>query len=463
MFRALLLGLGVFAALVTGQMNAPPSQADFERASIDEVMTSYGGDANVQFVEIKMEAIGQNVTTDTVLGAFDASGNYLSDLLVVPGDVASGENRPWLMGTTQFQTVSGLAPDFIMPAGLSTDGGMVCWGAPGFRVPDPPGSWDHTNTAKYTDCVAYGTYSGPGNLKIGTTTGSFPARDDADGHSLRRVQETSSDANDWVCPDTARPQNNDFMSASLIATTPCLGDPDIDTDGDGLSDGDEINIHGTSPYDTDTDGDGLTDGDEVTVHGTNPSRRDTDGDGTYDGTELFIGTDPLEACPNNSSHDASPFDTNRSKVINLADLVGSPGFKTSFGSSDGEPNYYTRFDWNASGNINLLDLVTEPGKFKFAFGTSCGNGAVRIDETGDGPFELTSAEEFYYPSSNGAFDEWYTLSSTWRVRVTAADASNISFKVTCPGLDEHDFDIAHSGGTNTITCNDGSKVEITVD
>jgi hypothetical protein len=48
------------------------------------------------------------------------------------------------------------------------------------------------------------------------------------------------------------------------------------------------------------------------------------------------------------------------------------------------------------------------------------------------------------------------------VQVTAADASNISFKVTCPGLDEHDFNIAHSGGTNTITCDDGSKVEITV-
>ena len=31
--------------------------------------------------------------------------------------------------------------------------------------------------------------------------------------------------------------------------------------------------------------------------------------------------------------------------------------------------------------------------------------------------------------------------------MTAEDASNISFKVTCPGLDKHDFDIAHSGVT----------------
>ncbi|MFZ4773196.1 MAG: hypothetical protein ACOYK9_04310, partial [Chlamydiia bacterium] len=36
-----------------------------------------------------------------------------------------------------------------------------------------------------------------------------------------------------------------------------------DTDGDSLSDYDELNIYGTSPYLEDTDGDGLKDGDEI--------------------------------------------------------------------------------------------------------------------------------------------------------------------------------------------------------
>jgi hypothetical protein len=185
---------------------------------------------------------------------------------------------------------------------------------------------------------------------------------------------------------------------------------------------------------------------------------DCDGDGFNDGLEVFMGTDSLEACSNNSSNDALPFDTNKDKVVNLVDLVGSPdSFKISFGSSDGEPNYRPRFDWNGDGAVNLIDLVGARVSFKNSFATSCGNGTVRIDETGDGPFELTSAEEFHF-----TFDETFTPSFTWRVQVTAADASNISFKVTCPGLDEHDFDIAPSGGTNTITCNDGSKVEITV-
>ncbi|MFA6130934.1 MAG: hypothetical protein WC730_01575 [Patescibacteria group bacterium] len=43
---------------------------------------------------------------------------------------------------------------------------------------------------------------------------------------------------------------------------------------------------------TDTDGDGLTDYDELYVHKTSPYLADTDGDGYTDETEVRIGTDP---------------------------------------------------------------------------------------------------------------------------------------------------------------------------
>lgn len=46
-------------------------------------------------------------------------------------------------------------------------------------------------------------------------------------------------------------------------------DPDVDTDGDGLSDYDEINIYGTSPYLEDTDSDGISDYDEI-MRGSDP-------------------------------------------------------------------------------------------------------------------------------------------------------------------------------------------------
>ena len=68
--------------------------------------------------------------------------------------------------------------------------------------------------------------------------------------------------------------------------------PFIDSDGDGLSDEEEL-LLGTDPYNPDTDGDGLTDYEEVRIYGTDPLNPDTDGDGYLDGEEVLSGHDPL--------------------------------------------------------------------------------------------------------------------------------------------------------------------------
>jgi len=67
-----------------------------------------------------------------------------------------------------------------------------------------------------------------------------------------------------------------------------------DTDGDGLSDDDEVNIYLTDPGDPDTDDDGLEDGYEVDAnpYQTDPTLRDSDGDGFGDGVEVGAGTSP---------------------------------------------------------------------------------------------------------------------------------------------------------------------------
>lgn len=63
-----------------------------------------------------------------------------------------------------------------------------------------------------------------------------------------------------------------------------------DSDGDGLTDGLEIQQYGTDPGNPDSDRDGLDDGDEVTLHASNPLGSDSDADGLGDGVELALGT-----------------------------------------------------------------------------------------------------------------------------------------------------------------------------
>lgn len=66
----------------------------------------------------------------------------------------------------------------------------------------------------------------------------------------------------------------------------------VDSDKDGLDDVREREL-GTDPYNADTDGDGLSDGDEVLIWKTNPLNPDTDGDGYSDGQEVRNGYNPL--------------------------------------------------------------------------------------------------------------------------------------------------------------------------
>ena len=66
-----------------------------------------------------------------------------------------------------------------------------------------------------------------------------------------------------------------------------------DLDADNLADALEGDL-GLDPGSPDTDADGLADGDELNIYGTSPTLFDTDGDGASDGEEIFgIFTDPL--------------------------------------------------------------------------------------------------------------------------------------------------------------------------
>jgi hypothetical protein len=181
--------------------------AAFHLADIDEVMVSYGGDSDVQFVEIVMLVGGQGVVGGSVLGAFDDTGAFIGVVLApVPTGVAGGADRRWIMATPEFETVSGLTADFTFPGGLPVGGGMVCWGKP--PVTSIPSG--------YIDCVAYGSYSGPTNGHIGVPTALL-----AEGHSLVRTSDTNNSNVDFACGDPATPENNAFQTVVMAATTPC--------------------------------------------------------------------------------------------------------------------------------------------------------------------------------------------------------------------------------------------------
>jgi Bacterial TSP3 repeat len=77
-------------------------------------------------------------------------------------------------------------------------------------------------------------------------------------------------------------------------TTTTTTSPPIDLDGDGLTDDEEAAL-GTDHNDADSDDDDLTDGEEVNTHGTNPLAKDTDGDELPDAGEIVTyGSDPLD-------------------------------------------------------------------------------------------------------------------------------------------------------------------------
>jgi len=114
---------------------------------------------------------------------------------------------------------------------------------------------------------------------------------DTDGDGLTDQDEINIYKTDPNNPDTDGDGLSDGDEVMKYRTDPLKWD----TDGDGLSDGDEVLKYKTDPNNPDTDGDGLSDGDEVLIYKTDPLKKDTDGDGLSDGDEVLIHkTDPLK-------------------------------------------------------------------------------------------------------------------------------------------------------------------------
>lgn len=122
----------------------------------------------------------------------------------------------------------------------------------------------------------------------------------------------------------------------------------IDTDGDGLSDYDEIFVYGTDPLKVDTDGDGIPDGYEV-ADGLNPlvndAHADADGDGLTNLQEYQDGTNPQK------------WDTNNDGVSDYVRVTGSHHVAYQYDHDNRltaavyDSNFTLTYHYDANGNL----------------------------------------------------------------------------------------------------------------
>lgn len=124
---------------------------------------------------------------------------------------------------------------------------------------------------------------------------------------------------------------------------PSDDDPNVDTDGDGLTDGEE-GMLGTDPLDADSDNDGVGDGDEPNLSTDtdadgliNALDPDSDNDGLQDGTELGL--------------DCTGADTDLSQCIPDAD-DGATTTDPLVGDTDGGSVSDGSEDWNLDGEVD---------------------------------------------------------------------------------------------------------------
>jgi hypothetical protein len=136
----------------------------------------------------------------------------------------------------------------------------------------------------------------PWIYKLGSPTNSV--NKDSDGDGLWDFEEEIIGTNKNLS-DTDGDTALDGLEVNQYALDPLTPDTDSDSDSDGLTNIEEVELHGSDPLDPDTDGDTLNDGDEVNVYFTNPNMQDSDNDGLPDNYEVLYSVldpnDPTDA------------------------------------------------------------------------------------------------------------------------------------------------------------------------
>ncbi|MHA1121500.1 MAG: hypothetical protein ACTSPC_01645 [Candidatus Heimdallarchaeota archaeon] len=154
----------------------------------------------------------------------------------------------------------------------------------------------------------------------------------------------------------------------LYNYNPLLADSHYDNDTDGLNSTMEF-LFGSDPYNSDTDGDTISDGDEVLIHGTDPTLVDTDGDYIPDNYEILFSLNPLDDADGTTDNDDD-------ELSNYEEYLWNTDPFNNDTDADGMPD-----GWEALYNLNPTFLQDAYSDYDM-----------------DG---LTNLEEYQYLASHG--------------------------------------------------------------
>ena len=224
----------------------------------------------------------------------------------------------------------------------------------------------------------------------------FVACGASDRAATRGADTNSSDANRSVLGVVYSPNVdsdgdglNDYEEVYRYHTNP----DNNDTDSDGLSDSDEIKTYETNATNPDSDGDCLLDSFEILYYETNATKVDTDGDKVNDGIELYsYSVDELNlTCLSTPETLASGYNPNPPKdgipdmetdIINALDPTND---SDGDGQSNIKENNCSQGDPSDKTKMCPFETESEEGATLLAYGYAYVPGGFDVD--GDGKNE----------------------------------------------------------------------------
>jgi hypothetical protein len=191
-------------AMLTALVAATGVARAQDRIILDEIVGSWQADDEIQYVELRMVAPGQNGLANVAALVFDdASGSDdgRRALLFTQGVARGLEGAKILVATTKARDLANVQPDFLLPTGfLHAKAGRVCYAV------------NTMNGLAPIDCVGYGAFTG--------TTGTFgaPTPRTPDNRALQRSAITGRNRTDWTSVLDPVLENNAGATGTLPET-----------------------------------------------------------------------------------------------------------------------------------------------------------------------------------------------------------------------------------------------------